>query len=186
MLKRTIFTMLIMLFSVVLVSADGVDDEGNPNDPNDNKRANACFDGGTLEGKCDTPWEWRAGWFLIRFEYGLINRQQFPTAFASILPPVEEPSVSAPSTPSTPSANCVQYTTVPQSVNFAGGYILLAGDTWYHNSADCTTGANVIGANLAAVYAPAPLDPLALCNLNGTFSSYLSIGYINDVYWCQV
>lgn len=46
MLKRTILTMLIMLFSVVLVSADGVDDQGNPNDPDVNNRANACFYGG--------------------------------------------------------------------------------------------------------------------------------------------
>ena len=57
------------------------------NDPNDNKDANACFEGGTLGGICDVTdadrdgdldqqdkdWLWTCGWDLIRVEYGFLD-----------------------------------------------------------------------------------------------------------------
>ena len=57
-----IFTLLI--FSLV-VSAES----GFINDPNVEFDANACFEGGTLEGKCFKEIEWKCGWYRIRVEY---------------------------------------------------------------------------------------------------------------------
>jgi hypothetical protein len=90
MLKRLLITLALLSLSFSAVLALGTDDEGNPNDPNVNERANACFGDGSMEGKCDTDWEWECGWHLIRFEYELTSREDFPTKCASLLPPIPE------------------------------------------------------------------------------------------------
>ena len=86
---------LVIILAVVgfAVSASvGFDDQGNINDPAVNERANACFEGGSLEGKCNTTdidkdglienWEgeghYTCGWYLIRFEYNLLGEDNLP------------------------------------------------------------------------------------------------------------
>lgn len=177
MLKRSILTILVMLFSVVLVSADGVDDQGNPNDPDVNNRANACYDGGDMEGKCDTPWEWMCGWYVIRLDsQNEASRAAFPPDCVNLLPAYIE-YVAA---PSLPSANCVYYIGNPRSFNFSGGYFIGIGSTVY-NSTDCTGTPQVLGASY--VYAPAPFNAVTLCELNnGAFTNAFEL--LNDVYIC--
>jgi hypothetical protein len=58
----------------------------NRNDPTRSWTANACFPGGSLAGTCDTVEEWIAGWFLIRYEHGLISLEDFPRRYRWILP----------------------------------------------------------------------------------------------------
>lgn len=89
MLKRFIVLALVSLISSSLVFAEGVDDQGNPNDPNVNDRANACYEGGDMVGKCDTVWEWVCGWHVIRLDAeDEDSRATFPQACVSLLPPV--------------------------------------------------------------------------------------------------
>lgn len=90
----------VLIFGVVF--AGGVDDEGNPNDPRVNERANACYMGGTLEGKCATEAEWQAGWYLIRYEYGMINRQGIPVWAQWVLQ--EDPIILIPTPTLAPSS----------------------------------------------------------------------------------
>jgi hypothetical protein len=86
-----LFAVSIVLISILMVSAEvGKDDRGNPNDPAVNERANACYEGASLAGKCDTEEMWVAGWYLIRFETGLIGRDEFPDQYDWLLPPVVE------------------------------------------------------------------------------------------------
>lgn len=59
---------LLILCGAFVASAQGVDDQGKPNDPVVNERANACFEGGSQEGRCVTDAEWTCGWYLIRWE----------------------------------------------------------------------------------------------------------------------
>jgi hypothetical protein len=104
-MRKSLFGILvtiILLSSSLFVHAISVDDEGALNDPNENGRANACYVGGSMEGQCLTEWDWEGGWYLIRFEFGLISRENFPAQFAILLPQeivetpevvVEEPSV---------------------------------------------------------------------------------------------
>ena len=80
----------------VVLAVPGFDDRGNPNDPRVNERANACYDGGTLAGKCDTQAEWDAGWYLIRFEYGLLGCADFPAQFSWAKPAVCGSGVALP------------------------------------------------------------------------------------------
>jgi hypothetical protein len=79
--RRTVI-IAIGVFTSLMIAAQGLtagsDDRGNPNDPRTNERANACFEGGSMAGKCDAVNEWEAGWYLIRFETGLISREQVP------------------------------------------------------------------------------------------------------------
>lgn len=114
--SNTIFiTLLTLLISSVFVLADGTDDEGNPNDPNVNDRANACYEGGAMEGKCDTDWEWMCGWHVIRLDPQNEDlRASFPPACISLLPPLIVPEVVAPvvvSRPTSPTlaAGCYVY-----------------------------------------------------------------------------
>ncbi|QPC82788.1 hypothetical protein G4Y79_24405 [Phototrophicus methaneseepsis] len=86
---RTFVTFLSLFLIVSLVfAAIGFDDRGNPNDPRINERANACFEGGTMEGRCQTEIDWIAGWYLIRYNEGLIAREDFPSQYRWILPPL--------------------------------------------------------------------------------------------------
>jgi hypothetical protein len=85
MLKKLLIVLLVLSFSFL---AFALDDQGNPNDPHTNDRANACYEDGSMAGKCDTDWEWEAGWYLIRFEAGMISREDFPAQYAILLPPL--------------------------------------------------------------------------------------------------
>jgi hypothetical protein len=77
---------LIVVATLILVVVGAImaqDDQGQVNDPGFNERANACFAGGSLEGKChttdadrdgdidqlDVEFMWWCGWYLIRVEY---------------------------------------------------------------------------------------------------------------------
>lgn len=89
-------SLILVLFSVAIVfAADGVDDNGNPNDPLVNEDANACFGGGEMEGKCDTDWEWTCGWHLIRYNEGFITAEEFPIECSSLLPEEVQPECNA-------------------------------------------------------------------------------------------
>ncbi|MDQ7027775.1 MAG: hypothetical protein Q9P44_19715 [Anaerolineae bacterium] len=106
------FVMLLFAFSLTLAQ-DSVDDEGNLNNPRTNPRANACYDGAELGGKCDTSdldedgtveaWEkdlmWDCGWHYIRWQYGLVSREDFAPQCVWLLPP---PPVEIPAPTQTP------------------------------------------------------------------------------------
>lgn len=100
----------VLLASLVLVAIGAVmaqDDTGKVNDPGFNERANACFAGGSLEGKChttdadrdndidqlDIDFMWWCGWYIIRVEY-----KQLP---ASVVP---DGCYFEPAPPPTPTA----------------------------------------------------------------------------------
>jgi hypothetical protein len=76
---------LLALSVSMLYASAAVDDQGNPNDPKVNERANACYAGGTLAGKCDTPLLWEAGWYLIRYEAAMLVRGAFPAHLVWVL-----------------------------------------------------------------------------------------------------
>ncbi len=78
---------IILAVPFLLIQAvDSVDDRGNPNDPAVNERANACYTGAALEGKCHTEDGWIAGWYLIRFQYGIFTSDDVPEEYRWVLP----------------------------------------------------------------------------------------------------
>src|SRR3972149_1802632 len=104
-------TLLLTIISVLLLAgavvfAAGFDDRGNPNDPATNERANACYEGGSLAGKCgatdadrdgrieewEIEWMWTCGWYLIRFESGMLIRAEVPYTCQALLPLVVIPA----------------------------------------------------------------------------------------------
>ena len=90
MRRKLLLAALMFLLSALMVKANGEDDEGNPNDPFENERANACYTGGSWEGKCDTEIEWIGGWYYIRWEAGIFSREDIPAWLWWILPPPTE------------------------------------------------------------------------------------------------
>lgn len=70
--------MVVVLSSTLLLSQAqdiGSDDQGMPNDPRVNDRANACYDDPRFLDQCDTPIEWHCGYTVIRYDYALIDRE---------------------------------------------------------------------------------------------------------------
>lgn len=59
-MKKVFWLILIIVvaFPMNMISAQ---------EPN-TKEDNACYEGGSMAGKCDTPWEWVCGWYLARWE----------------------------------------------------------------------------------------------------------------------
>ena len=83
--KRVLIFGLMCVLGLSLAAQDA-----EPNDPRVNERANACYDGGTLEGKCQIEEEWKAGWYLIRVEYGIFAQDDVPQSYQWLFPDEEE------------------------------------------------------------------------------------------------
>lgn len=82
---------LLAVFATVIAADDSL-----PNNPHVNPDANACLTGGALEGKCDDdPEMWIGGWYLIRYQYHIVTKDQVPPAYHWMLP-VEEVTEVAP------------------------------------------------------------------------------------------
>lgn len=121
----------------------------NPNnDPTTNPDANACYEGGSFDGKCDTTdvngddkiddfdrdWMYAAGWYQIRWECSMIAREDIPASF-------RPPLIVFSSSGGTNSAggggnNCILFAGGYFSVNPAGQFIPV-GATRYDDST-CT------------------------------------------------
>jgi hypothetical protein len=81
-----IFFLLVAMSGIVLLAQNPLDDQGNPNDPAINSRANACYTGGSLAGKCDAEWKWVCGWGIIRVEEGILNRAMLSAECQALMP----------------------------------------------------------------------------------------------------
>lgn len=111
-----VLVLLLVLSSLAVVSFA----QTTNNNPNFNEDANACAEGGTLEGFCnvtdadrdgdvdqdDINWMWKCGWFLIRADYGLMAREDIPLEGCElperIIPIKKEKKTQSPSAASTP------------------------------------------------------------------------------------
>lgn len=95
-MKRVFALILTAALFILSLGVMAAQDEPLPNDPNVNEAANACLEGGTLAGKC---WEdadmWNTGWYLIRYQYGMIDRAIFPDQHKWSLPSLAEEEVAA-------------------------------------------------------------------------------------------
>lgn len=79
---------LLFVFVLALVLAGLALAVETPNDPTSNPDANACYAGGVYAGKCgNNPNLWRAGWFKIRLDAGLILESQLPPDVLWIIDP---------------------------------------------------------------------------------------------------
>jgi hypothetical protein len=84
-----LFVLLVAMSGIALLAQSTVDDRGNANDPVTNPRANACYAGGSLAGKCDAEWKWVCGWGIIRVEEGLLNRAVLASECQALMPVLE-------------------------------------------------------------------------------------------------
>jgi hypothetical protein len=137
MLKRLVFAVLMFgLMSIPVLAQVEPDSTELPNDPRVNDAANACYEGGSLAFRCFTELHWEAGWYLIRFEAGLISRADFPKLLAWVLPPeVIVENTSKPGGPVAPST-CAFAWNPNFYVDFSSSNFVGSGNYW--SDPDCT------------------------------------------------
>ena len=81
-LKRLSLFVLLMVFASALTSAE---ETPNPLDPRTNPDANACYSGGSMDGRCENQNHWNAGWYLIRWEHDLMQAEDIPAQYQWVL-----------------------------------------------------------------------------------------------------
>lgn len=176
MLQRLLIAILIIVMSSSFALAEtGFDDQGNTNDPTANERANACYEGSSMAGKCNSQIEWDAGWFLIRYEFGLLTRDEIPAWVIWVLPPEVVPESLAIVSPNT----CIMVG-VGSYMDFSSGNFL-AGSIPIYDDANCTTTSRVESSN-AFVYAADSASANTICINN----SQPGVGGANgDAFFCN-
>jgi hypothetical protein len=71
---------MLLMALLALTLASAAQDENTGESPEDN----ACYAGGSLDGKCDWPtdaedeWAWTCGWYIARVESGVIPEHDIP------------------------------------------------------------------------------------------------------------
>jgi hypothetical protein len=91
--RKVLILVLILLLSSLAILAQ--EDESNDLAPD----ANACNEGGAMAGKCnidfdengvvddyEIAWAWTCGWYIARYNAGIISRSQVPVFCSSLLP----------------------------------------------------------------------------------------------------
>jgi hypothetical protein len=180
MFKKLFFVLLVFSFSIL---AFALDDQGNPNDPNVNERANACYEDGSMAGKCDSDWEWEGGWYLIRFQSGLISRADFPAQYAILLPPLlmetgEQTLVLGP--PIAEAGGC-QFITPAGYVDFGTGNLLYPGSPKYDDASCTIYSGSDIGAILLYTTAGQAVADIFCQGINSMYTATL---WNANVYVC--
>jgi hypothetical protein len=157
-MNKLIIFILILCIHIVSFADDQSDDVDYPNDPTLNDSANACYEGGSMEGKCATDWEWQCGWYLIRFESGVISQENFPITCKSLLGEGIVPFSPFPSV-----TGCIYSGQSNYYFLFTGGYTQgnSLGTSYSGYTSDCS-GAQIPFSG-RYVYAPPPYDPVLLC-----------------------
>lgn len=182
-----ISTILIVILSLFLSVGVGFAQEPDQSEP-----GNACFEGGSMANKCDNPWAWVCGWYLIRYEVGIFTRQQVP-AMCAILLPREIEQVAA------TSDSAVSFPWPPASCYYSDVYSLYI--IWEGNQAQgpaidltwdgtCATPPHTGVGGFFFVSAPNSLTATAICtgygyNFIDEVSSSTNTGAW-PIYRCQI
>jgi hypothetical protein len=184
--NTTLLIILVLAFSFSAALVMGSDDEGNPNDPFTNDRANACYEDGTMASKCDTEWEWICGWYMIRFDAGIFTREEIP-ATCRVLLPGEPETVVNPAT--WPPAGCY-YSSVYDLYIFWNGNQTQNPPIEMTYDGTCATPPHTGVGGFFLVSAANPSNAAAICTANG----YNYVGEISSsadtgawaIYRCQI
>ena len=174
-MRRMIVALLLVLL-VPLVSFSAAQDPTSPYctlDPDDDSGLplcftpadNECYEGGEMDARCSTVYDWIIGWYLARYNQGMFTRDDMPAWIASSLfPPEPEPSNSD-TGPATP-ANCLNLVAValPDDdilLDFGLDHQLA---TIFEARTRCTVPLSGGGIRFAMVFASSQSTAEAMCN----------------------
>lgn len=153
-MKKILWLLLIILLVVVVTPLHAQEPTVG------SKEDNACNEGGSMAGKCDTPWEWVCGYYLARWEEagGWSGGYNLPTWCESVLPARPVDPITGAVVVVGP--GCVS---VPGwwSVDFKGGFTIPA-PVFSYPPMDCTAAPNGQFLN-PMVYAVNQPAAAALC-----------------------
>lgn len=172
-MKRFVLLGLLLLLVSAAVMAQGGQVDG-PNDPKVNERANACYAGGSMEGKCapdsdgdgivedfEYEWAWECGWYLIRAQAGFWSINNLPE-------------------------RCGQLTVGTCYASDTGASLIYTGasgqigNTIFYSTPDCTGTGNVY-SNGFILSASNPGEAAAICE--GVYGVHAIIVHLSTVGW---
>jgi hypothetical protein len=186
-MSRLKITLLLVLITVVSLSAalvSGNDDQGNPNDPFTNNRANACYEDGTMASKCDTEWDWICGWYMIRYDAGIFSSNDIPATCRVLL--AGEVEIVIPET--WPPAGCYYSPTYSLFIVWDGNQTQTLIDLTFDGS--CNTPPHTGVGGFFFVSAADSTAARAICDARGyTFIDRVSSSFQTGawpIYRCQI
>lgn len=165
---------LVMMVAILTVALNLTTLADAPQPEPGSRADNECNPGGTMAGKCTNDWEWKGGWYIARFNDGILRREEVPTEYHFLLPPLVEElagSAGGPTAPQ-PTSVCLDSSDDGERDILLMLPIVLYGATYLESTDGSCSGAlylfgtAVVATNeTAALAACAALDP----NLTYTF-----------------
>ena len=156
--------LLLLLTGLVIVQADEATTP-LPGTPADNE----CNVGGVLyreqnQDGCPTEWYWKAGWYLARFNRGIISRENFPTEFKSVLPPPVKPAADG----NIPAAGvCWPKDGQASSIKYLGPPNTRANLIIY-SSSDCSGNTGITSDATVIIFTDSLVSAVSICSTFGT------------------
>lgn len=85
------------------------------------KGDNACNEGGSMAGKCDTDWEWTCGWYLARYEAAVFAG--VPSTCQILVDLIPKPAKDEAVAAGGAGATCsIVYTTATNTIDFSANW----------------------------------------------------------------
>jgi hypothetical protein len=171
-------TKLIFIFIIFIITASVF---AQTDTPSERPQDNACYTGGTMEGKCNLPteaetlWAWMCGWYIARMETGLIPVDNVPDWCSSLLVNVST-SITTPGVviPPVHMSSCYRST-----MNAGPDIEFVASPNTYQNVSRYTNldgTCSTFNATITLVYALDSASALAICqSLYSGFNAVISI-----------
>ena len=160
-MKQLISILIILVFAVTAFAQDN-----GQNDPSTDPTANACYDGGSMAGKCnedmdgdgilsqyEIDWAWECGWYAIRHETGIFTDNDIPPRCAEAV-----------NVPVHYNDNC--YTNGEGSSIAYIGPENTRGNILFFSNQDCS-GESYLNPNIFIVFAANETEAVELCELQG-------------------
>lgn len=140
---------------------------------------NECYEGGSMAGKCDNEWLWKAGWEIARLNDGRITIEEVNLEWRFLVPPPAEPVASSSGGQSVSYAGCYNAVESFFDITYSGAPNV-AGNISLHALSYDGTCSTPVSDNTVAVTAVSEAEARTACQ---GFGRPLGFELPMEIYW---